>query len=85
MFLRIVDQRRINYMSVVRWFATSIGIVAALLIAANISSSRYAFLIFMVSSILWAGVAYRIKDYALLSLQVFLVFIDGYGVIRWMS
>ena len=85
MLLRIVDQPCVNYMNLVRWLATSIGIVAALLIAANISSSRYAFLIFMVSSILWAGVAYRTKDYALLSLQVFLVLIDGYGVMRWMS
>jgi len=67
-----------------RWFTTIVGIMGALLIASNIDTSKYAFLLFLVSSTLWGIAAYSMKDYALLLLQIVFVVIDTYGIFRWL-
>ena len=59
-----------------RWIATFFGITGGLLIASNADVSRYAFMIFMVSSVLWGVAAYKIRDYALLVLQAVFLLID---------
>jgi len=63
---------------------TIIGIAAAILIASNIDSSKYAFVAFLVSSILWGIAAYSIRDYALLLLQVVFIIVDAFGIFRWL-
>jgi len=71
----------------IRWIATFSGIAGALLIASNVSVSKYSFLFFLfflVSGLLWGVAAYSIKDYALLLLQTVFVTIDTYGVFRWL-
>jgi len=68
----------------IRWVATFSGMTGALLIASNIGFSKYSFLFFLVSGLLWGVAAYSIKDYALLLLQVVFVTIDTYGVFRWL-
>ena len=68
----------------IRWIATFSGIAGALLIASNIGISKYSFLFFLVSGLLWSIAAYSIKDYALLLLQDVFVTIDTYGVFRWL-
>jgi nicotinamide riboside transporter PnuC len=78
------DVDALEYLEVARWSGTFIGIIAALLIASNIEASKYGFSLFVVSGILWGIVAYSIKDYALLLLQVVFVVIDIYGMYRWL-
>jgi nicotinamide riboside transporter PnuC len=68
----------------IRWIATFSGIAGALLIASNVGVSKYSFLFFLVSGLLWGVAAYSIKDYALLLLQTVFVTIDTYGVFRWL-
>lgn len=76
-------EKMANKIVVIRWTGTFIGIAAAILIASNIDASKYAFVVFLVSSILWGIAAYSIKDYALLLLQVVFVIVDIYGIFRW--
>ncbi len=70
-------------MVVARWSGTFFGIAAAILLAANIEASKYGFPLFLIASILWGIVAYSIKDYALLLLQVVFIVINTYGIYKW--
>jgi|TARA_B110000046_G_scaffold142889_1_gene149778 nicotinamide riboside transporter PnuC len=72
-----------KHLMIARWSGTFMGIAGALLVASNIEASKYGFPLFLVASALWGIVAYCIKDYALLLLQVVFFSIDSYGIYRW--
>jgi hypothetical protein len=59
------------------------GVLGAILVASNTEFSKYGFLAFLVSAILWATVAQIIKDRALLSLQITFMCVDLFGIYRW--
>lgn len=74
-----------NYrnLGVMRWTGTVMGITGATLVASNTEFSKYAFPIFLLSAVLWAAVAYIIKDRALLLLQLVFMCVDAVGIYRW--
>lgn len=66
-----------------RWTGTLLAIVAAIMVASNTDISKYGYPIFMVSSMFWSYVAIKMKDQALLLLQVVFICIDGFGIYNW--
>ncbi len=68
----------------IRWVGTIAGICGGVLIALNIAISKYAFLIFLVSSISWLIQGYKNKDNALVLLNIVFIVIDLIGVYRWL-
>lgn len=70
-------------LSILRWVGTIMGVLGAVLVASNTEVSKYGFLAFLVSAILWATVAQIIKDRALLSLQITFMCVDLFGIYRW--
>ena len=70
-------------LNILRWIGTIMGVIGAILVASNTDLSKYGFLAFLVSAILWATVAQIIKDRALLSLQITFMCVDLFGIYRW--
>lgn len=68
----------------IRWIGTIAGICGGVLIALNIAISKYAFLIFLVSSISWLIQGYKNKDNALVLLNIVFIVIDLIGIYRWL-
>lgn len=68
----------------IRWVGTIAGICGGVLIALNIAISKYAFLIFLVSSVSWLIQGYKNKDNALVLLNIVFIIIDLIGIYRWL-
>lgn len=71
-------------MSELEWLAATTGIIGAMLLAVNVSVSRYGFLFFLCSSLTWAWLAYQTEQPALLTNQMAFVVINLVGVKRWL-
>ncbi len=72
--------RRIDLL---RWAGTVTGVAGAILIALNIPSSRYSFVLLLISALLYSYTSWKGRDYPLLSLQFTFVVIDLIGIWRW--
>jgi hypothetical protein len=59
------------------------GIVGAILIATNISLSKYAFIVFALSSVFWIINAYKEELHSLLWMNVVFLVVDAFGIYRW--
>jgi uncharacterized protein with PQ loop repeat len=68
---------------VINKLGTVLGVIAAILLALNISISPYSFILFGISSILWFVYAYRIKEYSLMWMNIVYFIIDLFAVYRW--
>jgi len=64
-------------------WGTILGIIAAILLSANIGVSPYAFALFAISSILWFIYAYKIHEYPLMWMNVAYFVIDSFAIYRW--
>ena len=53
-----------------KWLASTVGFIGAMTIALNTEYSKYAFMIFLVSSTIWMYAGYRVKDWPLVFLNV---------------
>lgn len=71
-------------MSFIEWFAALSGITGAVLLAANVSLSRYGFVLFLCSSCTWSWVAYTTVQPALLVNQAVFMAINLLGIWRWL-
>lgn len=71
-------------MGIIEWIAAITGIAGAILLAANVSWSRYGFVLFLCSSITWSWVAYTTVQPALLANQVVFMAINLLGIWRWL-
>lgn len=71
-------------MSFIEWFAAGSGIAGAVLLASNVSLSRYGFVLFLVSSITWSWVAYTTVQPALFANQAVFMAINLLGIWRWL-
>lgn len=68
-----------------KWFATLLGIVGGLMIGVNISYvSRYGFIPFLLSSIIWLFVGYKMKENSIIILNATFVLINVLGVYQWL-
>ena len=72
-------------MEMIEWLAAVLGVLGALLVAANVSISRYGFVLFLVSSLLWTYIAYNQDLAPLLLNQVVFVAINVLGIQRWFA
>jgi hypothetical protein len=68
-----------------KWVGTIAGIIGAVLIALNIGMVGYGFLLFLISSILWAAAAAVQRESSLLVLQGAFTVINMLGIVRWMA
>lgn len=66
-----------------KWLASGIGFTGAMTIALNTEYSKYAFMIFIISSIIWMYAGYRQKDWPLVFLNVGFFIVDIVGIYRW--
>jgi len=66
-----------------KWIASTIGFVGAMTIALNTPYSKYAFMIFSVSSSLWIYAGFRIKEYSIVFLNIGFLIVDMIGIYRW--
>ena len=67
-----------------KWLGTGAGILGALLIAANVPSSCWGFVLFLVSSSSWGVAALIMRETSLVLLQTAFTFINLLGIYRWL-
>jgi hypothetical protein len=65
------------------WIGTVTGVTGGITIALNISYSKYAFLVFLISSCCWLIQGIKNKDKALIILNTVFMAIDLIGIYRW--
>jgi len=70
-------------MKIISWLGTVLGILGASLLSFNISFSKYGYILFFLSSVMWIIVAYKKNDNALLTLNIFFFLINSIGIYRW--
>ncbi len=66
-----------------KWFAALLGFIGAMTIATNTEYSKYAFLIFIVSSSIMMVDGKKRKDWAAFSLHSGFFIVDIVGIWRW--
>jgi len=66
-----------------KWLASIVGFIGAMTIALNSEYSKYAFMIFIISSTIWMYVGYRVKDWSLVFLNFGFFIVDLVGIYRW--
>lgn len=59
------------------------GVLAAILLALNIDISKYSYLLFLLSSMLWTEYGIRIKHVELAIMNAVFSFINIIGIFRW--
>ncbi len=67
-----------------KWLGTAAGILGALLVAANIPSSGWGFIFFLVSSLSWSAAGLLMREPSLVALNVTFIAINVLGIIRWL-
>ncbi|MBI4968217.1 MAG: hypothetical protein HZC25_08885 [Rhodospirillales bacterium] len=76
-------RRYANYFLVAKWIGTASGVAGALIIALNLGVVAYGFMLFLVSSVLWAIVGWVQREAALVVLQGAFTLINVLGIVRW--
>lgn len=66
-----------------KWVASILGLLGAIMIALNVEESKYAFIFFILSSIIWTYAGIKVKDWALASLNVGFFIVNIIGIYRW--
>jgi len=68
-----------------KWLATLLGIIGAIMVSLNVPNmTRYGFLPFFISSIIWFFVAYKMKENSLIALNATFIVINILGIYRWL-
>jgi drug/metabolite transporter (DMT)-like permease len=73
-----------SMLRVLKWLGTAAGILGALLVAANIPSSGWGFVMFLVSSLSWSTAGLLMREPSLVALNVTFVAINILGIVRWL-
>lgn len=68
-----------------KWVATACGVAGAFLVAAHLSISKWGFVSFLISVLMWAGAAVKMRDRPLLILNVVYSAINLIGIARWFT
>lgn len=66
-----------------KWFASILGFIGAILITANIDETKYAFIVFTISSTIWIYVAIIMKEYSIIFLNLGYLILNIIGIYRW--
>ena len=73
------------WLRVLRWSATAVAIVAAILVASNTEVTKWGFVLFTVASVLWVGAGLADRIYSLATLNAVLLVVNLVGVWRWFA
>lgn len=73
-----------RWLTPVKWVGTATGIAGALLIALNIGHVGIGFVLFAVSSALWAVAGWVHREMSLVVLQGVFLIIDLVGIWNWL-
>jgi len=67
-----------------KWFATLLGIAGGIMISVNIIDiTRYGFIPFLFSSVIWIVVALKMREMSLVALNFTFMIINIIGIYRW--
>lgn len=75
----------LSFLRAAKWVGTMLGVGGALLIALNIGTVVFGFILFLISSLLWSAIAVAQREVSLLVLQGSYAIINVLGIVRWMS
>lgn len=73
------------FLAPAKWIGTTAGVSGAVLIALNLNVVVYGFVLFLVSSILWAWVGWMHRETSLVVLQGAFTAINVFGICRWIQ
>ncbi len=73
-----------KYLVPAKWIGTVTGVAGALLVAANIGMVGWGFVLWAISSTLWAVAGWALREPSLVVLQAVFLLIDLVGIWRWM-
>ncbi len=65
------------------WLGAITGIIGGILVALNFEWSKFGYVFFIISSISWMIRGVKIKDNALVVLNIFFTFINILGIYQW--
>jgi hypothetical protein len=77
-------RRNIRYLTPVKWIGTATGIAGALLVALNIGAVGLGFVLFAISSSLWAFAGWVHREMSIFLLQAVFLIIDAVGIYNWL-
>ena len=67
-----------------KWLASVLGILGGIMISANITGiTKYSFIPFSLSSVIWLFVSYKMKENSMIALIATFVLINMGGMYRW--
>lgn len=72
------------FLTTLKWIGTVTGIMGAILMASNLPESKYAFLLYFTSSVLWTISGVLMKDKPLLVMNLVFVTINIFGIYSWL-
>ncbi len=72
------------WLTAIKWIGTATGVAGALLIALDVGAVGWGFVLFAVSSALWALAGWVQREPSLVTLQVVFLAIDAVGVWSWL-
>jgi len=68
-----------------KWLATLLGIAGGIMISLNIPDvTRYGFIPFLFSSVIWIVVALKMQEMSLVALNATFMIINIIGIYRWL-
>ncbi len=68
-----------------KWLASVLGIMGGIMISANIIDiTKYSFIPFSISSVIWLFVSYKMKENSMIALNATFVLINMSGMYRWL-
>ena len=70
-------------MGKIKWIASACLIIAGCWISLKLPYYQYAFLSFAIGHILWVGITFKMKEYALMTANIFFLCIDIMGAYNW--
>ena len=81
--MRFLQQESITP-HLLEWTGVTIGIVAAILLASNIAISGWAFVLYLISSIMLAIWGFYRKAYGIMLQNLIFIGINTLGIYRWL-
>ena len=84
-FYGVAGRREVGLMmALLEWFGAATGIIGALLLAANIRLSPWAFVIYLVSCAAWIAFGVLTSAPGLVAMQTVFVATNMLGIWRWL-
>ena len=67
-----------------KWLASMLGIMGGIMISANVAGiTKYSFIPFSISSVIWLFVSYKMKENSMIALNATFILINISGIYRW--